>query len=106
MEEFPNKNILGFIPKWYDNTVVLTAKMCDLCVKFESFFYKKQCSESIVAMENSHLYYLTYTGFQCIQETFPEFNFILIFLLAKANIEMNQCLNTAGREMQHPVTNG
>ncbi|WP_121355726.1 Crp/Fnr family transcriptional regulator [Flavisolibacter nicotianae] len=55
----------------------------DVIVSVESFFGQKPSYESIVALEDCLLYYITYDELQYIYRHFPEFNFIGRALLEK-----------------------
>ena len=51
-------------------------KECDVIISVESFFIQQSSKESIQALEDCILYYITYDELQHIYKTFPEFNFI------------------------------
>jgi CRP/FNR family transcriptional regulator, anaerobic regulatory protein len=51
-------------------------KQGDVIVSVESFFAQKESYESIQALEDSVLYYITYEELQHLYRHFPEFNFI------------------------------
>ena len=55
----------------------------DVIVSVESFFGQKESYESIQALEDCLLYYITYDELQYIYRHFPEFNFIGRVLLEK-----------------------
>lgn len=55
----------------------------DVIVSVESFFSQKESYESIQALEDCLLYYITYDELQYIYRHFPEFNFIGRVLLEK-----------------------
>ncbi len=55
----------------------------DVIVSVESFFAQKESYESIQALEDSILYYISYEELQHIYRRFPEFNFIGRVLLEK-----------------------
>jgi CRP/FNR family transcriptional regulator, anaerobic regulatory protein len=55
----------------------------DVIVSVESFFGQKESYESIQALEDCLLYYITYDELQYIYRQFPEFNFIGRILLEK-----------------------
>ena len=48
----------------------------DVIISVESFFNQKESKESIQALEDSFLYYLTYEELQYAYEQFPDFNSI------------------------------
>jgi CRP/FNR family transcriptional regulator, anaerobic regulatory protein len=48
----------------------------DLAISIKSFFEQKPSYESIQALENTVLHYITYIDLQLIYQEFPEFNFI------------------------------
>lgn len=48
----------------------------DVIISVESFFTQKESYESIQALEDSLLYYITYDELQHLYRHFPEFNFI------------------------------
>ena len=47
----------------------------DVIVSIESFFQQKESYESIQALEDTLLYYITYDEIKYIYKTFPEFNY-------------------------------
>lgn len=55
----------------------------DVVVSVESFFYQKVSYESIQALEDCELYYISYKELQEIFKSFPEFNFIARVLTEK-----------------------
>jgi len=55
----------------------------DVIVSVESFFSQKQSYESIQALEDCILYYITYDELQFVYNHFPEFNFIGRVLVEK-----------------------
>ncbi len=55
----------------------------DVIVSVESFFSQKESYESIQAVEDCQLYYITYNELQFLYQHFPEFNFIGRVLLEK-----------------------
>lgn len=55
----------------------------DVIVSVESFFGQMESYESIVALEDCLLYYITYDELQHIYRHFPEFNFIGRVLLER-----------------------
>lgn len=48
----------------------------DVIISVESFFTQQSSNESIQALEDCIIYYITYDELQHIYKTFPEFNFI------------------------------
>jgi CRP-like cAMP-binding protein len=48
----------------------------DVTISVESFFRQQNSNESIQALEDCMLYYITYDELQYIYKVFPEFNFI------------------------------
>lgn len=48
----------------------------DVMISIESFFLQKESYESIQALEDAVLYYISYDVLQHIYRSFPEFNFI------------------------------
>ena len=55
----------------------------DVIISVESFFTQKESYESIQALEDSLVYYITYDELQYLYRQFPEFNFIGRVLLQK-----------------------
>lgn len=55
----------------------------DVVISVESFFRQKVSYESIEALEDCELYYISYKGLQDIYRQFPEFNFIARVLTEK-----------------------
>lgn len=55
----------------------------DVIVSVESFFAQKESYESIQALEDCILYYISYDELQAIYRNYPEFNFIARVLLEK-----------------------
>jgi CRP/FNR family transcriptional regulator, anaerobic regulatory protein len=55
----------------------------DVMVSVESFFHQATSYESIQALEDSELYYISYKELQQIYRRFPEFNFIARVLTEK-----------------------
>jgi CRP/FNR family transcriptional regulator, anaerobic regulatory protein len=55
----------------------------DVIVSVESFFSQEESYESIQALEDCLLYYITYDELQYLYRHFPEFNFIGRVLLEK-----------------------
>ena len=55
----------------------------DVVVSVESFFHQATSYESIQALEDSELYYISYKELQQIYREFPEFNFIARVLTEK-----------------------
>jgi CRP-like cAMP-binding protein len=55
----------------------------DVIISVESFFRQRTSYESIQALENCELYYISYKELQQIYKTFPEFNFIARVLTEK-----------------------
>ncbi|MBB1287055.1 Crp/Fnr family transcriptional regulator [Flavisolibacter sp. BT320] len=55
----------------------------DVIVSVESFFSQRESYESIQALEDCLIYYITYEELQYIYRHFPEFNFIGRVLLEK-----------------------
>ncbi|MGN6402601.1 MAG: Crp/Fnr family transcriptional regulator [Flavisolibacter sp.] len=55
----------------------------DVIVSIESFFQQQESYESIQALEDTVLYYITYDELKHIYQTFPEFNFIGRVLIEK-----------------------
>ena len=60
----------------------------DVVVSVESFFYQKVSYESIQALEDSSLYYISYKELQDIYRRFPEFNYV-----ARVMTEKYYCLS-------------
>lgn len=58
-------------------------KQGDVIISVESFFSQKPSYESIQALEDSILYYITYEELQAAYRNYPEFNFIGRVLLEK-----------------------
>ena len=52
-------------------------KECDFAVSIESFYQQKESLESIQALEDCTVYYLSFDELQVIYKTFPEFNYIV-----------------------------
>ena len=48
----------------------------DVIISIESFYQQKESYESIQAIEDSIVYFISYTELNYIYKTFPEFNFI------------------------------
>ena len=48
----------------------------DVAISIESFFLQKSSYESIQALEDTVLHYVSYKDLQTMYEEFPEFNFI------------------------------
>lgn len=64
---------------YYKNEVEISSWFMlegDVVVSVESFFHQKVSYESIQALEDCELWYLTYAELQKIYREFPEFNFI------------------------------
>lgn len=61
-----------------DTTEVSSWFMCekDFIISVESFFSQKPSYESIQALEDTEVYYISYSEIQDIYRRFPEFNFI------------------------------
>jgi CRP-like cAMP-binding protein len=61
-----------------DTTEVCSWFMCekDFIVSVESFFTQRPSYESIQALEDTEVYYISYSEIQDIYRRFPEFNFI------------------------------
>ena len=55
----------------------------DVIVSVESFFTQKESYESIQALEDTLLYYISYDELQFVYRQFPEFNFIARILLER-----------------------
>lgn len=55
----------------------------DVIVSVESFFAQKESYESIQALEDTLVFYITYAELQAIYRRYPEFNFIGRVLLEK-----------------------
>ena len=55
----------------------------DVIVSVESFFTQRESYESIQALEDSLLYYISYDELQFVYRQFPEFNFIARVLLER-----------------------
>ena len=55
----------------------------DVIISIESFFQQKESYESIQALEDCTLYYITYAELQAVYREFPEFNFIARALTEK-----------------------
>ena len=55
----------------------------DIVVSIESFYQQKSSYESIQALEDCLLYYISYQELQYIYKTFPEFNFTARVLTEK-----------------------
>jgi CRP-like cAMP-binding protein len=55
----------------------------DVIISVESFYNQKPSYESIQALEDSTLFYITYNELQTIYQEYPEFNFIGRFLTEK-----------------------
>ena len=51
-------------------------KEFDVIISIESFYQQKESYESIQALEDTVLYYISYDELNYIYKTFPEFNFI------------------------------
>lgn len=63
---------------WKDDTEVSSwfMKEGDVIISVESFFQQKPSYESIQALEDCELFYITYEELQHIYRHYPEFNFI------------------------------
>src|SRR5690242_9045957 len=55
----------------------------DVVVSVESFFHQKVSYETIQALEDSELYYISYKELQSVYRDYPEFNFIARVLTEK-----------------------
>lgn len=55
----------------------------DVIISVESFFTQKESYESIQALEDSLIYYITYEELQYLYRQFPEFNFIARVLVER-----------------------
>ena len=64
----------------------------DVIVSVESFFQQKESYESIQALDDCLIYYITYDELQYIYRHFPEFNFIARTLLEKYYVLSEQRL--------------
>lgn len=64
----------------------------DVIVSVESFFAQKESYESIQALEDTILFYITYDELQFIYRHFPEFNFIGRVLVEKYYVLSEQRL--------------
>ena len=69
-------------------------KQGDVIVSVESFFSQKESYESIQALEDCILYYITYEELQFIYNHFPEFNFIGRVLVEKYYILSEQRIHS------------
>ncbi len=69
-------------------------KQGDVIVSVESFFSQKESFESIQALEDCVLYYISYSELQFIYNHFPEFNFIARVLVEKYYILSEQRLQS------------
>jgi len=71
---------------YYKNDVEICSwfmKEGDVVVSVESFFKQMTSYESIQALENTELYYISYKDLQQIYRNYPEFNFIARVLTEK-----------------------
>ena len=71
---------------YYRNDVEISSwfmREGDVMVSVESFFHQKTSYESIQALEDCELYYISYKELQDIYRRFPEFNFIARVLTEK-----------------------
>jgi CRP/FNR family transcriptional regulator, anaerobic regulatory protein len=71
---------------YYRNDVEISSwfmREGDVIVSVESFFYQKTSYESIQALEDCEMYYISYRELQDIYRSFPEFNFIARVLTEK-----------------------
>lgn len=71
---------------YYRNDVEISSwfmREVDVMVSVESFFGQKTSYESIQALEDCELYYISYKELQEIYRQFPEFNFIARVLTEK-----------------------
>lgn len=71
---------------YYRNDVEISSwfmREGDVMVSVESFFGQKTSYESIQALEDCELYYISYKELQDIYRQFPEFNFIARVLTEK-----------------------
>jgi CRP/FNR family transcriptional regulator, anaerobic regulatory protein len=59
----------GEVSSWF-------MKEGDVIISIESFYQQKESYESIQAIEDSLVYFISYTELNYIYRTFPEFNFI------------------------------
>lgn len=66
----------------------------DVIISVESFFRQKPGSETIQALEDCLLYYITYDELQHLYRRFPEFNFIGRVLLEKYYMLSEQRLHS------------
>lgn len=71
---------------YYRNDVEISSwfmREGDVMVSVESFFHQKTSYESIQALEDCELYYISYKELQDMYRSFPEFNFIARVLTEK-----------------------
>ena len=106
--------VKGLTRCFYNNGILEVCswfmKEGDMIVSVESFFQQKPSSESIQAIEDCEVIYITYEELQFMYKNFPEMNYIGRVLTEKYYILSEQRLyslrmHRAGQRYQHLLEN-